>query len=258
MPAEQPRVVAQMLLALVLVAGLVGVEHSLQRRLGVDDDVLAAGQADDQVRAQRRLVARDRGLLGEIAVPDHARELDHVAQLHLPPLPARIRLAERGHERAGLGPQALAGLGKGPQLRLEPPSRLPPVLIECQQLGVDPAELLLERRDKLLDRLLAVVEVSPGLGPRRVQLGAIELGQLRDARLQGVVAHRLERRRQPLLGVGDRRQPLLSPRALVLEVSVGADQLALELAGTRRLVRQRAHPGPERDEHDAGAGEQTE
>ena len=39
-----------------LVARLVGVEHGLQGRLGVDDDVLAAGHADDQVRSQRRLV----------------------------------------------------------------------------------------------------------------------------------------------------------------------------------------------------------
>src|ERR1035437_3552200 len=38
-----------MALALSLVARLVGVKHPLQRGLGVDDDVLAAGQPDDEV-----------------------------------------------------------------------------------------------------------------------------------------------------------------------------------------------------------------
>ena len=219
---------------------------------------LPPGQVDDQVRAQRRLVAGDRGLLGEVAVPDHAGELDHVAELHLAPLPAGVRLAQRGHERARLGPQPLAGLGERLQLGLEAPARLAALLVEVQQLGVDAAELLLERRDELLDRLPARVEVSPGLGPGGVQLGAVELGQLVDARLQRVGAQRLERRRQPLLGVGERRQALLAERALVLEGRASTDELALELAGARGLDRQRAQPGADRHQDGAGAGDQTD
>ena len=163
MLAQQPRVVAQVPLALLLVARLVGVEHALQRGLRVDDDVLAAGHADDQVGPQRRLVPGDRRLLDEVAVPHHPGELDDVAQLHLAPLAARVRLAQRRDERAGLGPELLAGLGERPQLRLEPAARLAALLVEPQQLGVDTAELLAQRRDELLDRLLALVEVALGL-----------------------------------------------------------------------------------------------
>jgi hypothetical protein len=54
--SQQAGMVAQMALALGLVARLVGVEHALQRGLGVDDDVLAAGQPDDEVGAQRHVV----------------------------------------------------------------------------------------------------------------------------------------------------------------------------------------------------------
>ena len=61
--AQQPRVISKVALALGLVTRLVGVENALQRRLGVDDDLLAARQLDDQVGAQGRVVARDRRLL---------------------------------------------------------------------------------------------------------------------------------------------------------------------------------------------------
>ena len=69
MLAQQPGVVAQVALALVLVAGLVGVEYALKRRLGVDDDVLAAGHVDDQIGTQHRL-APQLGLLGEVTECD--------------------------------------------------------------------------------------------------------------------------------------------------------------------------------------------
>ena len=173
-------------------------------------------------------------------MPDHPRQLDDVAQLHLAPLPARVRLAQRGHERACLGAELLACLGQRPQLRLEPAARLPPLLIELQQLRVDAAELLLERRHELLDGLLALVEIALGLDLRRLELGARHLGELRHARLQRLGAQRLERLGQPLLGVAERLQPLLRERPLVVEVSARFDQLVLELAGAGSLHRQRA------------------
>ena len=45
------RVIAQLLLALRVVVALERVEERRQRDLGVDDDVLAAGQPDDRRRA---------------------------------------------------------------------------------------------------------------------------------------------------------------------------------------------------------------
>ncbi len=173
--AQQPGVVAQVPISLLVGGRLVGVEHALQRRLGVDDDVLAPGQVDDQVGAQRPLVAGERRLLDEVAVAHHPGELDDVAQLHLAPLAARVRLAQRGDERAGLGAQPLAGLVQRLQLRLEPAAGLAPLLVEVQQLLVDPAELLPQRRDELLDRLLALVQIALRLGLGRLQLGPREL-----------------------------------------------------------------------------------
>ena len=49
------------------------------------------------------------------------------------------------------------------QLGVEPPARLVPLVVERLELRVDPPELLLQRRDEPLDRLLALVEVPPGL-----------------------------------------------------------------------------------------------
>ena len=193
--------------------------------------MLAARHVDDQVGSQRRLVTGQRRLLDEVAVADHAGGLDDVAQLHLAPLAARVGLAQRGHERAGLGPQPLAGLGQRPQLRLEPPARLTPLLVEREQLGVDPAELLLDRRDELLDRLPALVEIALGLGLGGLQLRPRHLGQLGHARLQRLRAQRLERLAQPPLGVLQRRQALGRPLALMRQVGARLDELAFELAG---------------------------
>ena len=149
--------VAQILVALDAVAGLVGVEHALQRRLGVDDHVLAAGEVDHHVGAQRRLVPGVGVLLDEVAVLEHPGRLYHIAQLHLAPLAAGVGFAQCGDERAGLGAQAIAGLGQRAQLRAHLAPRLAAFLVEAQQLTVDPAQLLLERSHQLLDRRVALL-----------------------------------------------------------------------------------------------------
>ena len=77
----------------------------MQRRLGVDDHLLAAGQLDDEVGPQQAVSVGDRGLLDEVAVRRHPRQLDDASELQLAPAPARLRLAQRRDERAGLGAQ---------------------------------------------------------------------------------------------------------------------------------------------------------
>jgi len=109
-----------------------------------------------------------------------------------------------------------------------------------------------------LDGVVALVEVTLGLHLRRAELGPGQLGQLGHARLERLGAQGLERRRQPLLGVVDRGEPLGRHRPLVLELGARPDQLALELAGARRLARERPQPRANRGEHDAGAGNQTD
>ena len=99
--------VAQVLLALLLVARLISVQHALQRSLGVNHHLLGARHAHHKIWPQRPLLASQRDLLDEVAVLDHSGELDHVAELHLSPLPPGVRLAQCRHERAGLGTELL-------------------------------------------------------------------------------------------------------------------------------------------------------
>ena len=100
--------------------------------------LLPPGQLDDQVGAEQpALVVALALLLAEVAVVDHAGELDDALQLHLAPAAAHVRGAERGHEVARLRAQALLSLG-------------------------DRAELLADRRDRaqalLLERLRLLLE----------------------------------------------------------------------------------------------------
>ena len=70
--------------------------YACERNLRVDDDRLAAGDPDDEVGSQQLAVGvARRGLGDEVAVLEHARELDHVAQLRLAPAAADVRRAQR-------------------------------------------------------------------------------------------------------------------------------------------------------------------
>ena len=85
MVAHLPRVDLQRPDPPGFVPRLLRVEERLERRLGVDDDVLAAGEVHDQIRPEPAVVANERRLLVEIAPLEHARDLDHAPELHLSP-----------------------------------------------------------------------------------------------------------------------------------------------------------------------------
>ena len=87
--------------ALRVVGRLERVEIRGERRLRVDDDVLPAGDAHDEIGAQSAVVGRHGRLRDVVAVLDHAGVLDDVAQLRLAPAPADVRRAERVREAAG-------------------------------------------------------------------------------------------------------------------------------------------------------------
>ena len=109
--AHLPRVLAEQRLPAGFVRRLERFQVRIERRLRVDDDVLAAGQPDDDVgpHAAVAVAVRDGVLLFEVAVLDHACELDDALQLELAPAAADARTLERVHELAGLGAQVLAG-----------------------------------------------------------------------------------------------------------------------------------------------------
>ena len=96
--AELARVIGEPRAPLAVVSRLDRLEVRGERRLRVDDDVPAAGEVDDEIGAHAALVRRDRLLLLEVAVVEHAGELDHAPELKLAPAAARLRRAERLHE----------------------------------------------------------------------------------------------------------------------------------------------------------------
>ena len=108
--AQVPRMRLHPLGRDVVVLALDGLQVGGERDLGVDDDLLAAGEAHDQVGAEHAVAVVTRRLLGEVAVLDHAGHLDHPAQLHLAPPAAGLRRPQRRDERRGLLAQLLGGL----------------------------------------------------------------------------------------------------------------------------------------------------
>ena len=100
-------------------------------RASLQTDLLAAGEADHQIRPERGLVPGHRRLLAEVAVAHHAGQLDDVAKLHLSPLAARVRLAQRSDQRTCLAAQPLARLVQVAQLRLEAAARFASLLVEA-------------------------------------------------------------------------------------------------------------------------------
>ena len=96
------RMLGEQRLSRRLVRRLERLQVRVERRLRVDDHVLAAGQTHDDVGPHAdRIVAADRLLLLEIAVLDHAGELDDALELELAPAAADARTFERVDEAAG-------------------------------------------------------------------------------------------------------------------------------------------------------------
>ena len=146
-------------------------EVCLPGTLGVDDHGLSAGQLDDEVGAQAPFLGSEVMLGLEVAVLEHAGHLDHATELDLAPAAADVRpVAQRADEVARLAAELLLRLGElahlGRELRVGPGARD----LELLQLPVHFRERFLDRRDEVLDRLLALVEVV-----RRLRLELLEL-----------------------------------------------------------------------------------
>ena len=67
-------------------------------------------------RSRRPSSSRALSCVREVAVVEHAGELDDALQLHLAPAAADVRGAQRGDEAAGLGAELLLALGDVAQL----------------------------------------------------------------------------------------------------------------------------------------------
>ena len=108
-----------------------GVEERIEGRLRVDDEALAARKLDHQVGPEQpSLVGALARLLDEIAVRDHAGELDDALELHLAPAPTNVRCAQGGDEVARLLLQPGLPLGDRTQLLDDARHRSEPRLLE--------------------------------------------------------------------------------------------------------------------------------
>ena len=92
---------------LIRVVGFEGLEVTFERRLGIDHDGAPVRQLDHEVGPQQSIFGGYAVLLEEVAVGDHAGELDDAPELKLSPAAANLRGAQRGHEVGGLDLQGL-------------------------------------------------------------------------------------------------------------------------------------------------------
>jgi hypothetical protein len=172
-------VAVQRLLADLVVGGFERVEVAVHRRFGIDDDGFPAGQPDDEVGRSRLPSSWWNAVLGfEIAVFLHAGEFDHAAELHLAPLAAAGRLAQRLDERGGLALQAELALAEGADLFLEFGVGALAEFLDLADAELELAERFGHRFDEVFDGGLAFLDLAPGLLGLGGERGFRELEEL--------------------------------------------------------------------------------
>ena len=155
-------------------------EKLLERRLGVDDDLLAARQVDDQVRTKPAVLGEQSGLLVEVAALQHARHLDDAPELELAPSAADRRRAQRARQRVADEPRATICSDRRAYDSIRSRSTSPSRCVDSLQRVGDRLPVGLERRLR---------EIEEGR--------AIVVERLRGERLKGL-AH-------PLVGLVEKR-----------------------------------------------------
>ena len=223
-------------LAADFVGRLERLQIGIERRLRVDDHVLAAGQPDDDIGPHAAIVAVGDGvLLLEVAVLDHPGQLDDALELELAPAAANARALERVHELAGLVAQVLAGRveRRNPLHQLR--AGLDAAPLGFLDFAIDLAERLRHRREQVLDGLLAIVDVGRG---RRAGIAQTRFGQI-EKRLVVALERRVAQRTE-----GVAQQGL---RVLIGLQAFGVDRaLPFDVGGEPRLRRTRGQPADKR------------
>ena len=147
-----------------VVLGLEGVEVGVHGGLGIDDDLLAGGEFDDEIGADAAALGVGGGGLGdEVAVFDHAGHFDDSAELHFTPLAAADGLAEGFDELAGFLLEAALGLDHVADLLVEGGVGAFAGFFEVADAGLDLFEGIGDWFDHALDGLAALFDVAFGL-----------------------------------------------------------------------------------------------
>ena len=160
MLAHLASVTAQLLALFVGIGVVERRQIGLQRRLGVDHDLLLPGQLDQQIRPLLALRIAECLLLDKVAVLQHAGELDHAPQLNLTPATADGRRAQRPRQVGRLGLQLVLRTGQGAQLRRQLGVVAGAFLLDLAQVGIDAHQGFANRLDDRVDGPLARVQVA--------------------------------------------------------------------------------------------------
>ena len=174
------------------VVGLGGFQVRGERDLGVDHDVLAAGQPHHHVGAQRAVRRGHGDLLVEVAAGAHPGQFDHPAQLQLAPAAPGLRPAQRGDQRLGLGAKLFRALPRDGDLLGQRGVRPGPGGVGLAQLLLDPGQGFPQRPDEMLDRRAADLQFTGRVGVGCLQPALGDLEEPRGARVQRLRGQRLE------------------------------------------------------------------
>lgn len=181
------------------VGGVEGFAVGLDGGFGVDDDALAAGEADDEVGAE----GAGGFLFGEVGVGKHVGEFDDAAELELAPAAGVAGGAEGGGELGGFGLEAELGGAEGFELLAELAVGGGARFFEFADLGIHFFERLFEGFDEEIDGLLAGGEVALGL---LLKLGEGGFGEFEEGgvvALEGVGGEGFELGGEAGVGVGE-------------------------------------------------------
>ena len=140
MVLDLARMVAEFHVALRIVVALGGVEKRGQRDLGVHDDILAAGKANDDVGCQATVVAVRALLDVEVMALEHPRRFENAAELELAPLAADVGGAQGPREPGGFALQRHLRVRQGPKLLGQRGVGGGAIAIDVLELGVDLSE----------------------------------------------------------------------------------------------------------------------
>ena len=182
-------------------------------------------------------------LLEEVAVIEHARELDDALELQLAPVAAHVRLAQSLHEIAGLAVQRVQAGAERADLLVELGGGRRAIHLDLPQLDVHLLERVDQRLHHLRNRLLPLVEIRDGARLHLAQRGSREAQHRLAVLLERLGRERAERVPQRLFGRLEQRVAIGRGREIAFEPRLlggGAEARACRRATSCSRARSRS------------------
>ena len=132
----------------------------VDRHFRVDDDARVAGELDDEVRRLAAAVlGRDGRLLDEVALLEHAGQLDDAPELEFAPFAAHVGRTQRAAQAVGRRAELFLRLDERSELRRDRAERAFARLVHFDELALDLVERLADRAHEARRRLQKVVAI---------------------------------------------------------------------------------------------------